>query len=223
MQLKWSVSEYRNVLIPRLGGLRISWNYLKVIGQHMQDAGLLVMWIESDLLRGNTTEHVMAGKDYAKAKGTRALKIPIQAMWQLLRQHLMNYLQEHDDDLRRRLLSLAHFDTTTDSDELVTLLTMETFREHNYYVNFWKLTKSEILPFTFGGSTCRWWVCACCSYEFSEMTFEICICIRLNKCSHILHRYNLIQTMPGGESYILHKLISFRWTPFSSFSRATVL
>ena len=42
----------------------------------------------------------------------------------------MNYLQEHDDDLRRRLVSIAHFDTTTENDELVTLLTMETFREH---------------------------------------------------------------------------------------------
>ena len=42
----------------------------------------------------------------------------------------MNYLQEHDDDLRRRLASLVHFDTTTENNELVTVLTMETFREH---------------------------------------------------------------------------------------------
>ena len=42
----------------------------------------------------------------------------------------MNYLQEHDNDLGRRLVSLANFDTTTENDELVTLLTMETFREH---------------------------------------------------------------------------------------------
>ena len=42
----------------------------------------------------------------------------------------MDYLHEHDDDLRRRLVSIAHFDTTTENDELVTLLTMETFREH---------------------------------------------------------------------------------------------
>ena len=74
----------------------------------------------------------MAGKDYAKAKGTRAHKITIQAMWQMLLQQVMNYLQEHDDDLRRHLLSLAHFDTTTKNDELVTLLTMGTFREHIY-------------------------------------------------------------------------------------------
>ena len=30
----------------------------------------------------------------------------------------MNYLQEHDDDLKRHLVSLAHFDTTTENDEL---------------------------------------------------------------------------------------------------------
>ena len=93
----------------------------------------------------------MTGKDYAKAKGTRALKITIQAMWQLLRQHLMNYLQEHDDDLRRRLLSLAHFDTTTDNDGLVTFLTIETFREHNYYVNFLEINKVRNPTFHF------WW------------------------------------------------------------------
>ena len=54
----------------------------------------------------------------------------------------MNYLQEHDDDLRRHLVSLVHFDTTTENDELVTLLTMETFREH--MSTFWKRTKAEI-------------------------------------------------------------------------------
>ena len=35
--------------------------------------------------------------------------------------YLMDYLHEHDDDLRRRLVSIAHFDTTTENDELVTL------------------------------------------------------------------------------------------------------
>ena len=53
----------------------------------------------------------------------------------------MNYLQEHDDDLRRRLVSLAHFDTTTEN-EFVTLLTMNIFRE--YMSTFWKRTKAEI-------------------------------------------------------------------------------
>ena len=59
----------------------------------MQDAGLHVIRIETDILEEHTTEHVMAGKDYiiyAKAKGTRAHKITIQAMWQLFLQQLIN-------------------------------------------------------------------------------------------------------------------------------------
>ena len=98
----------------------------------------------------------------------------------------MNYIQEHDNDLKRRLVSLAHFDTTTENDELDTLLTMETFREH--MSTFWKRTKAEIHTFTFGGSTCRWWVCDCCPSEIREMAFAICI--RLSKWSHICHRYD---------------------------------
>ena len=55
-------------------------------------AGLHVMLIESDVLGENTTAHVMAGKDYiyAKAKGTRAHTITIQAMWQLFLQQLID-------------------------------------------------------------------------------------------------------------------------------------
>ena len=62
----------------------------------MQYAGLHVMWIESDLLGENTTEHVMAGKDYiyAKAKGTLPHKITIQAMWQLFLQQLIELVSE---------------------------------------------------------------------------------------------------------------------------------
>ena len=58
----------------------------------MQDAGLHVMWIESDILGENTTEHVMAGNDYRhpNANGSRAPKITIQAMWQLFLQQLID-------------------------------------------------------------------------------------------------------------------------------------
>ena len=63
------------------------------------------------------------------------------------------YLHEHDDDLRWRLVSLAHFDTITDNDELVTLLTMETFREHKKknYVNVLEKNKGRNPHFHF------WW------------------------------------------------------------------
>ena len=112
--------------------------------------------------------------------------------------YLINYLQEHDDDLRRCLVSLAHFDTTTENDELVTLLTMETFREH--MSTFWKRTKAEIHTFTFGGSTCIWWVCDCCSSQLREMAFEICS--RLSKWSHICYRYDHTNNARWGVIYL---------------------
>ena len=34
MELKWSVAEYKDVLIPCLGGLHIAMNFLGVIGRH---------------------------------------------------------------------------------------------------------------------------------------------------------------------------------------------
>ena len=51
MQLKWSVPEYRNVLIPRLGGLHTSLNFLKVIGQHNAR-----FWIVDDLTQEDLRE-----------------------------------------------------------------------------------------------------------------------------------------------------------------------
>ena len=40
MDLKCVVPEYKDVLIPRIGGLHTSMNFLKVLGQHIQDSGL---------------------------------------------------------------------------------------------------------------------------------------------------------------------------------------
>ena len=94
----------------------------------MQDSGLNVIWIESDLLVENTAVHVMCGKDYAK--GTHAQTITLHTMWQLLLSQLLSYLQQHAVDLRRRLLRLARLDTTPENDEIVNILTMETFHEH---------------------------------------------------------------------------------------------
>lgn len=49
MKLKWSHSEYETILIPRLGGLHISMNFLKVLGQHMNGSGLDEIWLEREI------------------------------------------------------------------------------------------------------------------------------------------------------------------------------
>ena len=50
MELKWCIPEYQNKLFPRLGGLHISINFLKAIGEHMNGSRLKDVWLESNLL-----------------------------------------------------------------------------------------------------------------------------------------------------------------------------
>ena len=68
MELKWS--EDYEFLIPRLGGLHMSMNFMKAISQQFQSSGLLELWTENDLLGEKTAKKVLAGKDYEK--GMRA-------------------------------------------------------------------------------------------------------------------------------------------------------
>ena len=50
MDLKWSVPRYKDSVFPRLGGLHITMNFMKCIGDHMNGSGVHEIWVESDLL-----------------------------------------------------------------------------------------------------------------------------------------------------------------------------
>jgi len=90
LELKWSVKEYKDVLIPCLGGLHIAINFLGVIGRHMSESGLSELWVGCGLLGANAAQQVMAGKGYARA--IRTHKLTLQALWQLLLPRLYTYL-----------------------------------------------------------------------------------------------------------------------------------
>ena len=93
MELKWSVAEYKYILIHCLGGLI----FLGVIGRHKNQSGL---WVECDLLGANTA-HVMDGKGYARAM--RRHKLTLQALWQLLLPRFYTCSDDVDDTLRAEL------------------------------------------------------------------------------------------------------------------------
>ena len=59
MELKWGVSEYPEKLIPCLGGLHSSMNFLKAIGDHMNGLGVADMWVMSGLLGAGTVALVL--------------------------------------------------------------------------------------------------------------------------------------------------------------------
>ncbi len=70
-ELIWeNYEKYRNVVFI-MGHLHILFNFLKAIGQHMENAGLVDIWVESGLFACNSTDQMMQGKSYYRAvRGT---------------------------------------------------------------------------------------------------------------------------------------------------------
>ena len=127
LELKWSVEEYKDVLIPCLGGLHIAMNFLGVIGRHMSESGLSELWVGCDLLGANAAQNVMKGKGYARA--IRTHKLTLQALWQLLLPRLYTYLDGVDVTLRDELSNVC---TTIDTDhiaQIVNKLTTDRFQQ----------------------------------------------------------------------------------------------
>lgn len=119
MDLKWTIPEYKDKLIPRLGGLHISMNFLKVVGQHTKDCGLADAWEEAGILGRSTIEHVMSGKAYNK--GMRSHKLTFQALWRLLLPELLTFIQTNNAELADELMKLIESD---DIEKLTTELRM---------------------------------------------------------------------------------------------------
>lgn len=124
LELKWTKEEYSGCLVVRLGGLHTSLNFLKVIGQHMQSSGLLDVWVESQALGPRTAEQVLAGKSYAR--GMRAHKLTVQALWRILMPQLQQFIQQEDPQLHSEIQDKSSSDNW---QALVTLLATPRFRE----------------------------------------------------------------------------------------------
>ena len=95
MEFKWTIPEYKEKLIPRLGGLHISMNFLKVIRQHTRECELSEARVESGILGPNSTEHALAGKAYNKTMRSHKFST-FQALWRILFPALKSFLQDHD-------------------------------------------------------------------------------------------------------------------------------
>ena len=141
MELKWAKPEYKHFLVVRLGGLHTALKFLEVIGKHMKSSGLEEVWIESNLLGVKTAEKVLAGNSYAK--GIRAHKITIQAMWHILIPQLLDFMTDRNPELKKNLHEKAYNSATED---LISTLTSGEFEAviedniascNNPNVTFW--------------------------------------------------------------------------------------
>lgn len=79
-ELVWANPEFENVIFL-MGGLHICFNFLKAIGQHMENAGLDDLWAESGVYATNSVEAMMHGKAYYRA--VRAHKLTYEALWHI--------------------------------------------------------------------------------------------------------------------------------------------
>lgn len=90
MDLKWPVPEYRDILVPRMGGLHIAMDFMKCIGDHMSGSGLYELWMECELLGPIDAQNVLGGKHYSR--GIKAKKISTQAIWKILLPHFLTFV-----------------------------------------------------------------------------------------------------------------------------------
>ena len=107
IDLKWAIPEYKDKLIPHLGGLHISMNFLKVIGQHLNGLDALS---EAGILGRSTIQLVMAEKAYNKGMQSHKLTF--------LLPESLEFLQTKNADLMDEFIKL------TDAKDIEKLTTM---------------------------------------------------------------------------------------------------
>ena len=66
-ELQWSNPDTYDNVVAMMGGLHILFNFMKVIGQHMENAGLDDVWVEFGAFSQNYTSAMMEGKAYIRA------------------------------------------------------------------------------------------------------------------------------------------------------------
>ena len=90
-ELVWANPRFEKVIFL-LGGLHIAFNFLKVMGQHMENAGLADLWTESGVYAVNSTESMLEGKAYYRA--VRGHLLTYEALWHTKWQVFVAWLLE---------------------------------------------------------------------------------------------------------------------------------
>lgn len=96
-QIQWLKSEECATFVIRLGGFHILLNFLKVIGQHMNNSGLNDVWLESGLYGESTVVGILSGKKWNK--GIRAHKITYESLMRIFIPIFEKWITECNSDM----------------------------------------------------------------------------------------------------------------------------
>ena len=81
-ELVWANQERYQDVVLVMGHLHILFNFLRAIGQHMENTGWVDIWVESGAFAEDSTDAMMEGKAYYRA--VRGHTLTYQALWQIL-------------------------------------------------------------------------------------------------------------------------------------------
>lgn len=117
-ELVWANPKFENVIFL-MGGLHICLNFLKAIGQHMENAGLDDLWTEAGVYATNTTGTMLDGKAYYRA--VRGHQMTYETVWHIKRPKFEVWMAESGHEHELDIKSLAHkvsnvFQERDDSD-----------------------------------------------------------------------------------------------------------
>jgi hypothetical protein len=137
-ELIWANQEDYGDVIMLLGGLHVSFNFLKVIGQHMENAGLDDILVEAGILAEKSVSAAMDGKAYYRA--VRAHTLAYEALQRMKWMKFQAWLQmkERSDGIdKKKILDINdmfinakpgfHQDISTSAQELANTLLSEQF------------------------------------------------------------------------------------------------
>lgn len=104
LQLKFP-EEFKNTVI-RMGGFHIALNYLSLLGKKYANTGLEDLLIESGVYAAGTTSMIMLGKAYNR--GFRAHKLSMEALFRLLWQAFLRWLESQTSEVNHHKQSLLN-------------------------------------------------------------------------------------------------------------------
>ena len=89
-ELIWNSPKRFEKIILLLGDLHILFNFLKAIGQHVENAGLEDIWVETGLYAQNSTPAMLDGKAYYRA--VRGHTLAYEALFRIQWNHFMKWV-----------------------------------------------------------------------------------------------------------------------------------
>ena len=134
-ELIWANAEKYSSVVLVMGHLHILFNFLKAIGQHMENTGLVDVWVESGIFAQNSTEQIMEGKSYYRAvRGhTLAYEALSRIYWHLSTKWVRGQDQRREPDLTLKLEQLVQEFSQGNLEERVDKVSnlVETLKDSN--------------------------------------------------------------------------------------------